>query len=296
MNDIFDKIDKEINDSFEITDTLKKINIISYDDFRDKVEFQFNPISELPLDSNDYMKWYCINVLKVPEEQFPNNVLEYVNEDNNQDYLSFVSLISYYMKQRFGIEVNNDDESFFNNLYNLYYFFIVKPEIVLVDYLLDYHFYKEGYDFKEVYEKNKLFNVPLAGDLSVDPIEVISGVKTQYMQEKAKRNFNQMDYKDRFDYFIKYAKIIFLDESEFKFYNFFEKLNEYSPCDNYDNLDDQINILYNIKYETEDLITDWFINTILNTEFRSSYINQKIIDPFFKQIRDFEVSLHRSFK
>lgn len=291
MKTIFDDIEKETTDSFEITDNPVKINIISYDDLRDKIEYQFNPLVECPIDSNDYVKWFCVNVLKVPNEEFP-NVGEFITEDNEEDYENFMKLIEYYIKQRFGITFN-DDETRFDNVYNIYYFLVVKPEILIVDYLLDYHFYKEGYDFKEVYEKNKLFNVPLAGSLEVDPIEVISGVRQQYTQQKIEgRSFNRMDYKDRFDYFIKYAKIILLDENEFRFFNLFNKVNEYAPCDNYDNLDDQINIFYNIKYEREDLITDWFIDIVLNP-IKETYINQKIIDPFFKQIRDFEYSMNK---
>lgn len=291
MKTIFDDIEKETTDSFEITDNPVKINIISYDDLRDKIEYQFNPLVECPIDSNDYVKWFCINVLKVPKEEFP-NVGEFITEDNEEDYENFMKLIEYYIKQRFGITFNDDDTRF-DNVYNIYYFLVVKPEILIVDYLLDYHFYKEGYDFKEVYEKNKLFNVPLAGSLEVDPIEVISGVRQQYTQQKIEgRSFNRMDYKDRFEYFIKYAKIILLDESEFRFFNLFNKVNEFAPCDNYDNLDDQINIFYNIKYEREDLITDWFINIVLNP-IKETYINQKIIDPFFKQIRDFEYSMNK---
>lgn len=291
MKTIFDDIEKETTESFEITDNPVKINIISYDDLRDKIEYQFNPLVECPIDSNDYVKWFCVNVLKVPSEEFP-NVGEFITEDNEEDYENFMKLIEYYIKQRFGITFN-DDETRFDNVYNIYYFLVVKPEVLLVDYLLDYHFYKEGYDFKEVYEKNKLFNVPLAGSLEVDPIEVISGVRQQYTQQKIEgRSFNRMDYKDRFDYFIKYAKIILLDENEFRFFNLFNKVNEYAPCDNYDNLDDQINIFYNIKYEREDLITDWFIDIVLNP-IKETYINQKIIDPFFKQIRDFEYSMNK---
>lgn len=292
METIFDDIEKESVESFEFTDELEKINIISYDDLRDKIEYQFNPLVECPIDSNDYIKWFCINILKVDKNEFP-NIGEFINQDNEEDYENFMNLIEYYIKQRFGITFNDDDEKRFENVYNIYYFLVVKPEILLVDYLLDYHFYKEGYDFKEIYEKNKLFNVPLAGDLNVDPIDLISGVKQQYAVQKTEnRDLNRITYKDRFDYFLKYAKVIFLDESEFKFYNLFEKVNEFAPCDNYENLDDQINIFYNIKYEREDLITDWFIDIVLNP-IKETYINQKIIDQFFKQIKDFEYSVNK---
>jgi hypothetical protein len=103
-----------------------------------------------------------------------------------------------------------------------------------------------------------------------------------------------MDYKDKITYFIKYAKLIIMDPTEFKFYNFFKKLNEFAPCENYDNLDDQINIFYNIKYEDDELISRYFINIVLNEQYRYSYITEKIADPFYKQIKDFDYNLNKS--
>lgn len=290
-NTIFDNIEKDEIESFEIKEEPVKVNIISFDDLIMKIEYQFTPNVEVAIDNYDYMKWFFINIIKVPENEFP-NVMEYINQDNEDDYENFMNSVEYFMKSKFGITFN-DEEKRFENVYNLYYFLIVKPEILVVDYLLYYNFYVEGYDFKNVYEKTSLLNIPGIGNNDVDPIQIMSAARQQYTESR-KREFYKMNYKDKISFFIKYAKMIFLDEHEFKFYNMFKKLNEFAPCDNYDNLDDQINIFYNIKYERDDLLSDYFIKIVLNEEYRYNYITEKIADPFYKQIKDFDYNMNKS--
>lgn len=290
-NTIFDNIEKDEIESFEIKEEPVKVNIISFDDLIMKIEYQFTPNVEVAIDNYDYMKWFFINIIKVPENEFP-NVMEYINQDNEDDYENFMNSVEYFMRSKFGIIFNNEEKRF-ENVYNLYYFLIVKPEILVVDYLLYYNFYVEGYDFKNVYEKTSLLNIPGIGNNDVDPIQIMSAARQQYTESR-KREFYKMNYKDKISFFIKYAKMIFLDEHEFKFYNMFKKLNEFAPCDNYDNLDDQINIFYNIKYEQDDLLSDYFIKIVLNEEYRYNYITEKIADPFYKQIRDFDYNMNKS--
>ncbi len=290
-NTIFDNIEKDEIESFEIKEEPIKVNIISFDDLIMKIEYQFTPNVEITIDNYDYMKWFFINIIKVPENEFP-NVMEYINQDNEDDYENFMKSVEYFMRSKFGITFN-DEEKRFENVYNLYYFLIVKPEILIVDYLLYYNFYVEGYDFKNVYEKTSLLNIPGIGNNDVDPIQIMSAARQQYTESR-KREFYKMNYKDKISFFIKYAKMIFLDEHEFKFYNMFKKLNEFAPCDNYDNLDDQINIFCNIKYERDDLLSDYFIKIVLNEEYRYNYITEKIADPFYKQIRDFDYNMNKS--
>ena len=290
-NTIFDNIEKDEIESFEIKEEPVKVNIISFDDLIMKIEYQFTPNVEVAIDNYDYMKWFFINIIKVPENEFP-NVMEYINQDNEDDYENFMKSVEYFMRSKFGITFN-DEEKRFENVYNLYYFLIVKPEILVVDYLLYYNFYVEGYDFKNVYEKTSLLNIPGIGNNDIDPIQIMSAARQQYTESR-KREFYKMNYKDKISFFIKYAKMIFLDEHEFKFYNMFKKLNEFAPCDNYDNLDDQINIFYNIKYERDDLLSDYFIKIVLNEEYRYNYITEKIADPFYKQIRDFDYNMNKS--
>ncbi len=286
---ILDDIDDR-TETFEIIDNVEK-NIISFDDLMNQIEYQFNNNPMLEVDNFDYMKWFFINIIKVPKEDFP-NVMEYINQDNEEDYEKFMEGVEYYLHKNFGFSFDKEEKRF-ENVYNIYYFFMVKPEIILVDYLLYYNFYKDGYNFKDVYEKNRLRNVISLGDTSIDPIEVMNGIKQQYIKTKRK-DFYRMDYKDKITYLIKYAKMILLDQYEFKFYNFFKKLNEFAPCDNYDNLDDQINIFYNIKYEDDELISRYFVNIILNEMNRYSYIDEKIANPFYQQIKDFDYNLNRS--
>ena len=290
-NTIFDNIEKDEIESFEIKEEPVKVNIISFDDLIMKIEYQFTPNVEITIDNYDYMKWFFINIIKVPENEFP-NVMEYINQDNEDDYENFMKSVEYFMRSKFGITFN-DEEKRFENVYNLYYFLIVKPEILVVDYLLYYNFYVEGYDFKNVYEKTSLLNIPGIGNNDVDPIQIMNAARQQYTESR-KREFYKMNYKDKISFFIKYAKMIFLDEHEFKFYNMFKKLNEFAPCDNYDNLDDQINIFCNIKYERDDLLSDYFIKIVLNEEYRYNYITEKIADPFYKQIRDFDYNMNKS--
>lgn len=290
-NTIFDNIEKDEIESFEIKEEPVKVNIISFDDLIMKIEYQFTPNVEITIDNYDYMKWFFINIIKVPENEFP-NVMEYINQDNEDDYENFMNSVEYFMRSKFGITFN-DEEKRFENVYNLYYFLIVKPEILVVDYLLYYNFYVEGYDFKNVYEKTSLLNIPGIGNNDVDPIQIMNAARQQYTESR-KREFYKMNYKDKISFFIKYAKMIFLDEHEFKFYNMFKKLNEFAPCDNYDNLDDQINIFCNIKYERDDLLSDYFIKIVLNEEYRYNYITEKIADPFYKQIRDFDYNMNKS--
>jgi hypothetical protein len=290
-NTIFDNIEKDEIESFEIKEEPVKVNIISFDDLIMKIEYQFTPNVEVAIDNYDYMKWFFINIIKVPENEFP-NVMEYINQDNEDDYENFMNSVEYFMKSKFGITFN-DEEKRFENVYNLYYFLIVKPEILVVDYLLYYNFYVEGYDFKNVYEKTSLLNIPGIGNNDVDPIQIMSAARQQYTESR-KREFYKMNYKDKISFFVKYAKMIFLDEHEFKFYNMFKKLNEFAPCDNYDNLDDQINIFYNIKYERDDLLSDYFTKIVLNEEYRYNYITEKIADPFYKQIKDFDYNMNKS--
>lgn len=290
-NTIFDNIEKDEIETFEIKEELVKVNIVSFDDLIMKIEYQFTPNVEVVIDNYDYMKWFFINIIKVPENEFP-NVMEYINQDNEDDYENFMNSVEYFMRSKFGITFN-DEEKRFENVYNLYYFLIVKPEILIVDYLLYYNFYVEGYDFKNVYEKTSLLNIPGIGNNDVDPIQIMSAARQQYTESR-KREFYKMNYKDKISFFIKYAKMIFLDEHEFKFYNMFKKLNEFAPCDNYDNLDDQINIFYNIKYERDDLLSDYFTKIVLNEEYRYNYITEKIADPFYKQIKDFDYNMNKS--
>lgn len=291
MSDIFDDIEDEVSDKFYVTEPV--IDIISYDDLINKIEYQFTPLVQAPLDHNDYMRWFCINVLKAPAEAIPTNASLYINSDTLEDYENFMDAIEFNIKRTLGITFN-DEENRFENVYNIYYFFIVKPEQMILDYLLDHHFYKRGYDFKEVYENNKIKDYSgLAGQSGIDPVQVMSGIKTQYLKIN-KKNVNQMSYRDRFVSFINYANMIFLDENRFKFYNLFKDCNEFAPCNTYDNLDDQMNVFLNFKYESEELITDWLLKVIMNTDYRETYINEKIITPFFSQIRDFEVTMAAS--
>ena len=191
METIIDDIDDR-TEIFEITDTPPK-NIISFDDLMNHIEYQFTPNPEIEVDNYDYMKWFFINIIKVPENEFP-NVMEYINEDNEEDYDRFMDGVEYYLRRTLGISFN-DEEKRFENVYNIYYFLIVKPEILLVDYLLYYNFYEAGYNFKDVYEKNKLVNIPIIGDTSVDPISVMSAAKSQYLETR-KKDFYRMDYKE----------------------------------------------------------------------------------------------------
>lgn len=294
MSDIFDTIEEEFEDKFYVTDA--QIDIISYDDLINKIEYQFTPLVQAPLDHNDYMKWFAVNILKSPVETVPTNVMLYINDENLEDFENFMNAVEYNIKRTLGITFN-DEENRFENVYNIYYFFIVKPDQLIVDYLLDYHFYKSGYDFKEVYENNRIKDYTgLAGEFGIDPVQVMSSIKSQYLDTRKRKDFAQMSYKDRFVSFMNYANMIFLDENGFRFYNMFKDANEYAPCDNYENLDDQMNIFLNFRYEDESLITDWLLKVIMNIDYREVFINEKIITPFFTQIRDFEVTIGASKK
>ena len=88
METIIDNIDDR-TEIFEITDTPPK-NIISFDDLMNHIEYQFTPNPEIEIDNYDYMKWFFINIIKVPENEFP-NVMEYINEDNEEDYDSKIN-------------------------------------------------------------------------------------------------------------------------------------------------------------------------------------------------------------
>ena len=59
---------------------------------------------EIEVDNYDYMKWFFINIIKVPENEFP-NVMEYINEDNEEDYDRFMDGVEYYLRRTLGISL-----------------------------------------------------------------------------------------------------------------------------------------------------------------------------------------------
>ncbi|MGL4949661.1 MAG: hypothetical protein ACRC5M_04705 [Anaeroplasmataceae bacterium] len=290
MSDIFDENERSMEDRVEIVN--KEINIISFDDLVNKIEYQFNPMVEIGIDNNDYMKWFMLNVCKCPEEEFPTNFMFYINEDNKTDYNNMLSVIEYNMRKRLGITVDEEDNKFLN-VYNLYYFFIVSPETLIVDFLLTYNYYKEPrHIFKNFYKDRILTNnIPTFDIRKFNPVEIVSGVKTQYAQQGKAKDFEMLSYKEKMSSFIAYVNYIFMDNMEFNFINLFKNANQFSNCANYEMLDDQINILFNIRYEDIELIRSFLLDVIMNPLHREVYLQTKIVDVFFKTIRDFEVTM-----
>lgn len=288
---IIDDIESKSLETVDIVD--QEPNIISFDDLTNKIEYQFSPIAQLGIDQYDYFKWFMINIIKVPEIEFPNNALLYINEDNIEDYQNFIECIKYNIRKMLGITFNEEDH-FFDNLYNIYYFFIVRPQDLLRDILLDYHFYKDGYNFENFYKTRILTNnIPTIDISSMDPVAIYNGVRTEYF-ERNKKDMHKMSYGEKFNSFMVYFRSIILNKDEFKFYDMFQKAFEFSGVENYEYLQDQIDILYNIRYEDMDLITDYITKKICNIEYRETWLTTELIDPFFKKIKDFEMHLATS--
>ncbi len=287
-------LDEDIlEDSFEITEE-RDDEIISFDELLDKIDYQFRFEPELGQDKRDYMKYYFTKVLGCKKENFPENYSEVICDENRKEYGLFMHKIEYNMKYNFGIKVDDNSDNYFEILYNLYNFLVVEPESFIVDYLLYYHMYKEGYNINEYFKKNRIKDKLILDDMfEKSPVNQVNSQLDYYYKQRKENEKDDIEignitYQERFDTFIKYAKEIFDVENDFNFYEIFEKLNTINPCNNYELLNDEISIFNSVRIESNELIVDQILRRNFDVDHLEEYINKNLLDPFFKYLANLE--------
>ena len=276
----------EYEDSFEITDPIS--NIVSMGDLYNKIELQFNtlPGDVNKLDRTDYVKLFITKIIGVSEADFPNLYGSYINDDNRFDYHSFLLKIQFHLANIFGIYFDQESDKLLEMIYNVYYFIMIKPDVFIKDYLLYYHMYKDNYDIVSFYRNYKVNSNIILGDIfEVDPVQYVNNVRdVLYKQIKEKKQFNTLTYNERFNVFMEYCRNIFGDMNEFEANDIFNKVNIMSPNDNYEFLSDQIDIFNAIRFESNALFVEELYNRNFDVSHQESYINDRIITPFFKHL------------
>lgn len=276
----------EYEDSFEITNPIS--NIVSMDDLYNKIELQFNtlPGDINKLDRTDYVKLFITKIIGVSEADFPNLYGSYINDDNRFDYHSFLLKIQFHLANIFGIYFDRESDKLLEMIYNIYYFIMIKPDVFIKDYLLYYHMYKDNYDIVSFYRNYKVNSNIILGDIfEVDPVQYVNNVRdVLYKQIKEKKQFNTLTYNERFNVFMEYCRNIFGDMNEFEVYDIFNKVNIMSPNDNYEFLSDQIDIFNAIRFESNALFAEELYKRNFDVSHQESYINDRIITPFFKHL------------
>lgn len=299
MSELSDEYITNEEDSFKILDE-REPNIISFEDLASKIEYQFRFNTELGQDKTDYIKYFFIKVLGLKDSNFPNNYAEIISDDNRGIYEDFMHLFKYNMRYTFGITVDEENINQFEILYNLYYFLVVNPQSFVVDYLLYYHLYKDGYNINEYYKKKKIESKLVLNDIfKENPVEQINSQLDYYYKQRKQNEKDDIEignitYNERFDTFVSYAKDIFNEVDEFNMYEIFAKLNEMNPCDNYELLNNEITMNNAIKFESDELIRDEILKRNFDIERLEDYINMDLIDPFFKYIANLETMLNNA--
>ena len=293
MSDYIDDIIEEQEERFDIVENPNP-DLISYDDLITKFEYQFRFSPDVGQDKTDYVKYFFTNVLGLAQKDFPDNYMNTVNEENQRMYYDFMRIFAYNMRYTFGITVDENNDYYFEILYNLYYFLVVNPESFVVDYMLYYHLYKEGYNINEYFKKEKINSKLELNDIfSENPVNAINSQLDLYYKqrkenEKQDIEIGNITYQDRFDLFVKYANDIFTNPNEFNMYDTFHKLNEMNPCDNYEMLDEKITMENAIMFESDELISEQILKRNFDVAHLEDYINKSLIDPFFKYIANFD--------
>lgn len=276
----------EYEDSFEITDPIS--NIVSMGDLYNKIELQFNtlPGDVNKLDRTDYVKLFITKIIGVSETDFPNLYGSFINDDNRFDYHSFLLKIQFHLANIFGIYFDQESDKLLEMIYNVYYFIMIKPDVFIKDYLLYYHMYKDNYDIVSFYRNYKVNSNIILGDIfEVDPVQYVNNVRdVLYKQIKEKKQFNTLTYNERFNVFMEYCRNIFGDMNEFEANDIFNKVNIMSPNDNYEFLSDQIDIFNAIRFESNALFAEELYKRNFDVSHQESYINDRIITPFFKHL------------
>ena len=279
---LFDKIENELVEKLEITNT-PDIRVDSMDELKDKLEYQFYPESGFEFDRRDYFKYFFCDVICVDDDSFPELCMNFSNEDNTTEIHNFLSAIKRLFRIRFGITFTDVDEDKIENIYYMYYYLVLHPEELLKTYLLDYNFMEDGYNFRDIYTKKVLRSQKYESSGN----EIYKAALDT--NEKKLKPFISLDYREKNIAFIQYAEYI-IDNDKFHFFDFFNKCYKIERNEIFKTLDEEINIFWNIKYESEYAIQKWFLNKVLNYDDRESDIG-KLATDFYKQILDTEIEL-----
>ena len=298
--EIFMIDDSEFEDeSFEIIEN-RTPEIIAYEELYQKLENQFRPVYELGIDRTDYIKLFFINILGCEEKNFPNSYYSILNDDNRELYNRLTNDLLYHMRYTFGISFDTENDNFFELLYNFYYFLIVDTKSFILDYLWYYHIYVDGYDINEFYKRKKIQSKLVLNDLfKENPVESINSQLDLYYKQKKENkeidtNIGNLTYEDRFDTFIAYAKEIFDINNNFNMYTVFEKVNEMSPCDNYNMIINEIELYNAVRFEDDELIIGEIMKRNFDVNTQRDYINKELIDKFFMYLANLQVTLNNS--
>ena len=282
------------NNSFEIID--KKINETSFWEINNKLYNQFNILPEFGLDKFDYFRNLVVDIFRVDLERFPNNFLGDLDDEEKEMLSEFLKTLAIQMYNIFGIIFDENSDNYVENMYNMYYFIIVKPETLIKDYLLYYNMYVDEYDFINFYKQSKFVNNVLIPDVrQVNPVKFMNSVYEMYYGNTERRkDITSLTYSEMLNYFVMYASQIFGDMNEFNGSEIFKKMNIMSPCDNYDKLDDEFNVHFGIRFESDELFVKEFFIRNFDVVNEENYIVNELMNPFFKYIDDLNRILNLS--
>lgn len=295
MSELEDIVERESQDSFELTDA--NIQAFSQDELYSKIDYQFRPIAEIGQDRTDYFKYFMVNILGLPENDFPWSYANILGEGNQALFDNFMHKITYNMKWTFGISFDEENENYVETVYMMYYFLLVDPASIIVDYLLYYHIYGNK-DVNKFFKDEKKRKALILGDIfEKNPVEQINSELDYYykMKQGDDTEVGNITYKERFDFFISYANSIFNDPEEFNMYELFDKLNTMNPCDNYEFINEQIKIFNCIRFEDFSFISDNIMKRNFNVNTQEDYINKNLIDPFFKYLANLDRMINQSY-
>lgn len=277
-----------MDEIFEITEERKSTDMM-FSELIYRLESQFNSYSEFGIDRYDYFNHFLINFLDYKDNDFPNNIGNYINNDETEElYNIFIDTINRCFYNIYGIIFDESADNYLLNLYDMYHFIVVNPEIIIKEYLLYYNNNVNGYEFKSFFENRKLLNNTIVPNLSTtNVVKHFNNLYDVYYKNKENNtDFSNMSNEDLINYFISYASQIFGDMNEYVGSELFNKLNRMFPCDNYDRLDDEFNIHFSIRFESDDLFVTELFKKNLNITYLENYIKTKILVPFLDYVNE----------
>jgi len=280
--------------TFSIIDETEAaiINIISTEEILFKLNTQFGEADEFGEDRTDYFEVYCRKFLGVVKEDFPENISYYINDNNEEEFTLMMQQFYKRLFSKYAVVIDMDGRHWLELLYTMYRLVVINPEQFIVDYLLYNHFYVDKYNFNEWVRKQRLeerTRIDLTGD-AVNQITSQEEVLKQF-----EKDLVTLTYQDRFKYFLKYMKEILTNYDEFLSEDIFDKLNKFAPSQTYEFLNNCMQVFFELNIEIKELFVDKLIEKNMNTDFMFSFINEKIIDPFFKYLDQFVRKENQAF-
>ena len=275
------------DESIEVIGEYEKAlsDIESVSELLYKLDSQFETYKEFGIDRTDYFKVYCIKFLGMKESDFFDKWYDYINDDTRDQFYGIIQEFTSRLRSLLGVIINLDSIEAVELTYQTYKLFIVNPQQYIIDFLLYNHFYVPENNFSTWYNKLKT-DKKIIVDIFEDPVAQYDKTQTA-INRIAQKEGLYIEYKDRVEYFIQYARNILTNVDSYELEEIFDKLNIINPNSDYEYLDKCATVKFDLSFEDKELFIIRLLDRTIDTTYLLSYLIEEIINPFFKFLDTF---------